>query len=145
MPTKISAQSGFTLIELLIVVIIIGILAALAYPSYKNYTQRTKFTEVVLASNPYRLAVEIAYQNSDSADFPDEFDAGNLGIPPDSNSSTPVDIGGYVESIQVLDAVITLTATSELDDATVIFTPTEGSNGNLVWAKTGTCSGFGYC
>src|SRR5579863_1000247 len=52
-------QRGFTLIELMIVVAIIGILAAIAVPSYQNYTNRAKFSEVVQATAPFKLAVEV--------------------------------------------------------------------------------------
>jgi type IV pilus assembly protein PilA len=49
---------GFSLIELMIVVAIIAVLAAVAIPSYQNYTLKAKFTEVVQAVSPFKLAVE---------------------------------------------------------------------------------------
>lgn len=51
-------MKGFSLIELMIVVAIIAVLAAVAIPSYQNYTLKAKFTEVVQAVSPFKLAVE---------------------------------------------------------------------------------------
>ena len=56
------AQKGFTLIELMIVVAIIGILAAIAVPAYQNYIARAQFTEVTSAVSPFKIAVELCYQ-----------------------------------------------------------------------------------
>lgn len=58
-------QQGFTLIELMIVVAIIGILAAIAIPAYQNYTLKARFTEVINAAAPYKLAVDLCAQNGE--------------------------------------------------------------------------------
>jgi len=55
-------QAGFTLIELMIVVAIIGVLAAIAIPAYQSYTARAKFSEIVAAAGPAKMAVDLCVQ-----------------------------------------------------------------------------------
>ena len=55
---RLRAVQGFTLVELLAVIAILSILAAVALPAYNNYTVKSKFSEVVMASNPTKAAIE---------------------------------------------------------------------------------------
>ena len=138
-------QKGFTLIELMIVVAIIGILAAVAIPSYQNYTMKAKFTEVVQATAPFKIAVEGCFQ---------EFQAlvatcgtpGSNGIPPDGGAT------GKVTSVTTTSGgIITVTGDSTTFGGTAytyILIPTAaGAAGsqNLTWAKSGTCVAKAIC
>jgi type IV pilus assembly protein PilA len=57
-------QSGMTLIELMIVIAVIGILGALALPAYQDYTIRAKVSEMLLAANGCKTAVNEAISSS---------------------------------------------------------------------------------
>ena len=60
-------QHGLTLIELMIVIAIIGILGALALPAYQDYTVRAKVSEMLLAANGCKTAVNEAISSSSDA------------------------------------------------------------------------------
>jgi len=139
-----SMQKGFTLIELMIVVAIIGILAAIAIPSYQTYVMKAKFTEIVQAVDPVKIAIEGCFQENQaiaSCNTP-----GSNGIPPDAGAS------GKVASVATgANAQITATAVAALFGGTgytYILTPTaSGAAGsqNLTWAKSGTCVAKAIC
>ncbi len=60
-------QQGLTLIELMIVIAVIGILGALALPAYQDYTIRAKVSEMLLAANGCKTAVNEAVSSSSDA------------------------------------------------------------------------------
>lgn len=141
----IKKQAGFTLIELMIVIAIIGILASLAIPMYANYSNKTKFSEVIQATAPLKLAVELC------ANQTGELKAcgnGKNGVP--ETFLTLSSDSGYVASISTADNGV-ITATSQRikvnnqDKFTYILIPSLQPNGQVTWQQSGSCSGSHLC
>jgi type IV pilus assembly protein PilA len=138
------AQAGFTLIELMIVVAIIGILASVAMPAYQSYTAKAKFTEVVLATAPFKLGVEMcAAQTGDITTCTN----GAAGMPTDI--TTPV-TDSNVASVLTSGGTITATAgtTGGLNSETYVLTPTkDATTQRLTWKvnTSSTCLAANIC
>ena len=125
--------TGFSLIELMIVVSIISILTMMAIPSYQHYTMRARFTEVITATLPFKTAIAVALQTGASAS---ELNNRSSWIPPEPKATK------NLARITVKKGVITATATSLLNNATLILTPNEdGSH----FAIDGTCVEMELC
>lgn len=136
-------HKGFTLIELMIVIAIIGILAAIAVPQYNTYTKKAKFSEVILATTPFKVGVEVCVvqQGLAMGSAITGCGGGVNGVPPNSSAS------GQVLSVSSTDAgVITATSDSTATigvQTTYILNPTLGAatGGTLITWKKDTSSG----
>ena len=139
------AQAGFTLIELMIVVAIIGILAAVALPAYSKYMDKAKFSEVMLASQAAKTAVEICAQDQGGLDACDGDAANTQGIPVNIASPAP---GKYVDSVTTANGVITVVPKAfggvTLTE-TYVISPVIDVNGKVQWTVSGGCIAKQLC
>jgi len=139
-------QQGLTLLELMIVIAIIGILAAIAIPSYQNYSNRAKFSEVMQATAPFKLAITTCFHEHDGLEACG--DAGKNGLP--NNFKAENVAKAYVAAVE-LGKNGQIVATSQririnkVDHFTYVLTPRSQADGQLRWDISGTCVQQGLC
>lgn len=124
---------GFSLIELMIVVAILSILATLAIPSYQTYTERARFSEIINAVEPFKIAVALALQEGVPIK---QLKNGSYGIPEKNKAMK------YIASIEVKHGIITAMATKILKQATYILKPNKDGT---EWLIEGTCIKLNLC
>ncbi len=121
------------MIELMIVVTIISLLAALSLPSYHQYIRRARFTEVILATQPYKMHVALALQAGFEAA---SLDSGKHGIP---QAAKPTD---NLAALYVENGVIFATASTQAGGDTYTLSP--NADGTR-WRTGGSCLNHGIC
>ena len=137
-------QTGFTLIELMIVVAIVAILAAIALPAYSKYTARSKFAEVVTATNGLKQQVELCiYDLGTKTGCTSEKSGAGWSIKASDQYATK-----YIATIAVANGTITATAkdVEGLGGKTFVLTPTVEAGGQVTWTNTaGDCRAAELC
>ena len=124
---------AFTLIELLIVIALMGILSAIGIPSYQHYLERARFSEVMMATAPYKTGVTLALQDGVPIK---EISDGEYHLPIPANSTK------NLENIEVKKGTIIATATKKAGGYTYILTP---DNTGTQWEISGSCLKAGLC
>lgn len=140
-------QQGFTLIELMIVVVIIMILGSIALPQYQQYVNKAKFTEVIAAATPHKIAVELcSMEMGIDEEGMNKCDSGQNGIA-NPFSQAEGDTVGHVGNIEVIDGTITVTANKNFgyeENPTYQLIP-KFSSTSMRWEVGGTCKKAELC
>jgi len=136
-------QHGFTLLELLTVTAIIGTLASVAIPAYQQYSLRARFSEAILATTPYRNAMELAAFRG-LVQFPGQFNSGTNGIPDmtwpwfDPNQNQMIGVwGGTIFVMWWFDG-------TELSGHSYTLRALN-ADPPIQWEQGGSCVNAGYC
>lgn len=130
-------EKAFTLIELMVVVAILALLTQVALATYVSFTTRSAYTEIVLAAQGYRRAVDVCVLSLPMASC----NSGSNGIPASKSSQA-------VSSVAVVEGVITVTPNAYkglTSDDVYVLTPIGGGNGQNVSDWVDNCDTNQLC
>lgn len=142
---------GFTLIELMIVIAIVAILVSIAVPAYKNYAVKTKVSECIAGSAPYKTSVSEFKQVTGK--YPSNM--AEAGIFDDTSqkasqycsyymyNNVRADNGDFAVEVDMA-AIDSSLASSRM---AIVWSPVERSSGTIDWYCTqgwGTSDRFKY-
>ena len=126
----------------MIVIAIIGILAAVAMPAYQTYADRARFSEVVLATTPYKSAAEVAVQTGRATTLAD-LAHGTLGIP--DQIAVGESVGQYVKTVTMVAGKIKAESTGIGSGDSTFELEAEITGGGIRWTEGGDCQTDGLC
>ncbi len=122
---------GFSLMELLIALVIVGILSAMAIPTYNNYTKRAHYSEIVLATQAYKMAVMECFITTGDLT---KCNGGSESIPANTEQGTDT-----IKSININQGIITVTPNTKngiAETDTYVLTPVVTGT-RLQWNSAG--------
>lgn len=125
---------GYTLFEFVVAILLFIVLTAIALPNYVRYIKMIYYSEVVQVAVRYQDAVQACLLQQ-SGQFK-KCNAGTHSIP---KAILPGTVLGQVQSVEVRNAIITLTPSAEngiLPTDTLILKPVY-TNGTVTWKRSG--------
>ena len=130
---------AFTLMELMIAIGIVGIIATIAVPSYIHNTRRAYYSELVMATIPYKMGIADCYKVTSDLT---KCNGGKYGIPPDI--TTPFSGIAMLTVKQGQITVVPVNKNGIENSDTYILTPKPHPSGLIGWEVEGGALAKGY-